>query len=161
MSDLLTNIDIMYFANKLNIPLHGVYQKDIFVQLQPVYGGYVINLQSSYAGNGTHWVCLAIRDDYAIYFDSFGLSIPQVIIEFILKSKTKLKIIYSSDQIQHIKSIRCGYFCIYFLYFMLVLYPTKPVKYLINKHNAIFTLNDKKLNDKIIQQLIKSLFSNL
>jgi len=32
---------------------------------------------------------------------------------------------------------------------------------LLNKHNAIFTLNDKKLNDKIIQQLIKSLFSNL
>ena len=35
-------------------------------------GGYIINMQSSRKGTGTHWVSLFIIRNNAYYFDLFG-----------------------------------------------------------------------------------------
>lgn len=159
--ELLSDADLKYYAKKLNIPLHAVLQKDLFSKFQIKKGAYIINLQNSTVGNGTHWTSLVITDTHAVYYDSFGLSIPTPILKFIIKSKAKLKIIYSTDQLQVMDSIFCGWFALYFIYFMTRLHPRcKDAKYLLNKHNAIYSVENKYLNDSILQKLIKKTFSN-
>jgi hypothetical protein len=46
-------------------------------------GNYIINLQSSTQGDGTHWTALIIRNDTALYFDSFGAPPSTEIIDFV------------------------------------------------------------------------------
>jgi hypothetical protein len=71
-------------------------------------GWYIINLQSSTAGNGTHWTCFKYDSIYPlIYFDSMGFEPPIEIMEH-----GKNTILYNSKQIQDYGSSACGYFCI-------------------------------------------------
>ena len=159
-TELLSDKDLAIYAKNLKIPLHGILQKDKFYAIQKLKrGGYVVNLQSSDIGNGTHWTGLVITKSHAIYFDSFGLPIPTPVLKAIYRTNKQLKVIYSTDRIQTMDSIRCGWYVLYFLYFFLTLYPQcSQSKLLLNKHNAIYSLQNKHLNDKILQKLIKSLF---
>ena len=72
-------------------------------------GMYIINLDDS-TGPGTHWVAL-ISDisDKAIYFDSFGLPLPQEILD------VHDEWCYNDSQFQDERSVLCGYCCLYFL----------------------------------------------
>lgn len=162
MTELLSNIDLEYYCKELNIPLNDVLSKDLFNTITPKQGCYIINMESSFVGNGTHWTALILRGRNAIYFDSFGLSMPNDILNFIHRYDKRTRIFYSLDQIQHLDSIFCGWFCLYFLWFFSILYKNKLdyYGYLINKHNEIYSKTNKYLNDRIIQKLIKNIFSN-
>ena len=48
------------------------------------------------------------------YFDSFGLSIPFEVEEYLMKSGKNL--FYSPDEIQERSSVLCGYWCLYYLF---------------------------------------------
>ena len=50
-------------------------------------GCYIINMQSSTQGNGTHWVALYVQKSNAFYFDSFGALPPNDIMTFIKQRK--------------------------------------------------------------------------
>lgn len=156
--ELLSDRDLTFIATRFKLPLHNVLQKDRFRQIpNPQLGAYIVNLESSTAGRGTHWTALVITERFAVYFDSFGLPIPTAILRFIYRAPTKLKIIYSTDQIQVPDSIFCGWYCLYYIYFMTVLHKNVVDKrYLLNKHNQIYSLENKHLNDKILQKLVKS-----
>jgi hypothetical protein len=156
MLELLSNIDLKYLYNKFNIPINDILNKDLFDSITPVKGNYIINLQDSDAGNGTHWVGLIIQLKFVIYYDSFGFSIPNDIINFIYRYNKNSKIIYSTDQIQHKYSILCGWYVLYFHY----LFNNKKqynYKRLINLHNSLFNLSNRILNDKILQNLITNI----
>jgi hypothetical protein len=158
-TELLTNFDLEYYAGLFKIPLHDVLSKDLFNTIKPKVGGYIINLEDSDLG-GSHWTCLILTKyrNLAIYYDSFGKPMPQDIIRFIKRFNKKCNIIYNIDQIQDIDSIYCGYFCLYFLYFFLVKHKKcKHHRYLLNKHNSIFDLENKKSNDNKLKILIKSI----
>jgi len=71
-------------------------------------GYYVINLDE---GSGTHWVCMSVRTDHIIYFDSFGFICPNEV----LRIKGNREIYYSTHEIQNMNSVACGFYCIYFL----------------------------------------------
>ena len=162
MNELLSNLDLIDYCKKLKIPLNGIYSKDVFKTIKPMLGCYIINLQNKTEGNGTHWCCLVIKNKSScIYFDSFGLTMPNDIICFVKRLNNKIKIYYSIDQIQDINSIYCGWFCLYFLWFHMVLYK-KEINYngyLINKHNDFFNKTDLIKNDNIIKILIKNIFN--
>ena len=64
----------------------------------------VINLNDS-IGPGTHMVCY--YNNY--YFDPFGMPLPLEAEKYIEDSK------YNDIQCQDIKSVLCGYYCLYFL----------------------------------------------
>ena len=156
--ELLSNLDIEYYCQLLNIPLIGVLSKNLFNNMKLQSGCYILNLQDSDVGGGTHWTTLIITNTYAIYYDSFGGYIPTPILAFIKQNKS-LKIIYSIDQIQYLDSIFCGWFCIYFCFFFTVLHKKcSNYKYLLNKHNSIFSLDNRHLNDRILRNLIKGIF---
>ena len=56
-------------------------------------------------GSGTHWVCY--YNNY--YFDPFGMPPPLEVKKYINNIK------YNDIQYQNIKSVLCGYYCLYFL----------------------------------------------
>ena len=94
---------------------------------------------------GTHWVSLFINRNTAEYFDSFGTEyIPQ---EVLNKIKDK-SITHNIFRIQDNESIRCGFYCIGFIEYMLA------GKTLSNYTNLI-SPNDYKKNDKILYKCFK------
>jgi len=156
--ELLSNIDLQYYCKILKIPLVNILYKDLFKNIIPKEGCYIINLQSSDIGNGSHWTALYLTKNVAVYYDSFGLSLPRPILRFVRRLNINIKIIYSVDQIQEINSIFCGWFCLYFLWFFSVLHKKcTNCGYLMNKHNSCFSLKNKHLNDRILRQLIKTI----
>lgn len=159
--ELLSNHDLVYFCKKLKINIKAVTFKDLFKYVKPEEGCYIINLDDSTTMKyGTHWTCLIIINSYALYYDSFGLPIPKPIKSFIRRNRSK-QIYYSVDQIQALPSVACGYYVLYFLYFMTVKHKKcKEYRYLLNKHNSIYSLSLKKYNDVILQKLIQTVFQN-
>jgi len=158
--ELLSNVDLEFFCHKLKIPIKAVTFKDLYKYIKPEDGAYIINLDDSTTKKyGTHWSCLILANKYGLYWDSFGLPIPTSIKIFLNKNKCK-KIYYSIDQIQTLSSNACGYYCIYFLYFITVLHKRcNQYKNLINRHNSIYSQDNRYLNDRILQNLIKNIFN--
>lgn len=139
----LTNFDIeeIYHLFKINLICCSDYNNIFNYPLKN--GSYILNL-----GN-QHWTCLYVKNKKGIYFDSFGEIYPNAVKQFCPN------IIYSDDTIQSINSVACGYYCLYFLYWMTNKY----------KYNFTYTFNllrskfsdDEKQNDKILQSLIKKI----
>ena len=109
----LSNFEIQnYYKNEPRF--NGVYSRDDLSKIKN--GAYVINLDE-YAGIGTHWIALFVKNNDVIYFDSFGVEyVPQEIKTFIGQKDTKTNVFRIHDY----NSIMCGYFCILFINFMLV-----------------------------------------
>jgi hypothetical protein len=82
-------------------------------------GFYIINLQSSNIGSGTHWTAFYYNSKHSYYFDAFGFLAP-VEVEQKLNEYT-----YNNKQIQNLKSTACGYYCIAFIIFI---YGRKDMK---------------------------------
>ena len=59
----------------------------------------------------THWTCFIVKDNKAVYFDSFGVQTD----EFLLKQLPK-PIIYHIYKIQDVNSNLCGSYWLYFFY---------------------------------------------
>lgn len=76
---------------------------------------YVINMQSSTAGNGTHWTCVTYSHDgqSMFYFDSFGGEIPTDVAAWLKRSGKPTY--YNNVQIQDFNSTNCGWYCLMFL----------------------------------------------
>ena len=110
----LTNFDIQkYYQNKPRF--NGVYSRDNLPKIKD--GAYVINLDE-YSDIGTHWVHLYVSNNDVTYFDSFGVEhIAKEIKAFIDRS---LSIATNIFRIQVYDSTMCRYFCIGFIYFMLL-----------------------------------------
>ena len=157
-NELLSNIDLTFLSKLFKISsLNGILSKDLFAKTSPKLGCYIVNLDDA-IGGGTHWTGLIITKDMAIYYDSFGAPAPNSIISFVRRYNANIKIIYSIDQIQHMDSVYCGYFVVYFLYFFNVLNKRcTNYRYLINRHNMIYSLNNRKLNDRVLKTLIKNI----
>jgi len=102
-----SSTDLERTAQILKLPLVGVFSKDTLPDRCYV-GSYIINMENSDVGNGTHWVLLKIfPTKEVIYFDSFGMSVPPLVKEFV-----NSKIATSTRQIQDIDATTCGYYCI-------------------------------------------------
>jgi hypothetical protein len=115
-----------------------------------------VNLADS-ENSGTHWTALFIKNNIAVYFDSYGLAPPKDIKQF-CKSK---KLIYNTDTIQSFESTACGYYCILFLYHLNNLnkkYITaRQFGYALNKFNSKFNLNNTDENDEILRIQLKNI----
>lgn len=161
LEKLLSNLDLIHYCKILGIKLNAILFKDLFKTTEAKEGAYIINLQNSNEGNGTHWVALYLKDKFALYYDSFGLIMPPSIIKFCRKYSRNVRILYSIDQIQPLHSVYCGWYCLYFLYFMTKNQKAKNKQELINKHNSLYLKNKdlRYLNDNILKQLIKDIFS--
>ena len=108
----LSNFDIMKIIQSQGVDdFKGVYMKD---QLPDKLerGSYIINLQSSKEGNGTHWVCLYYTPNYSYYYDSFGFVAPLEV------QKKIIPYMYNDLEIQDIDSTACGFYCVAFVLYL-------------------------------------------
>jgi hypothetical protein len=126
---MIRNFDIEKICGKLDLPLIGVFNKDLLPNERKV-GSYYINLQNHNDGDGTHWVLAKIYSDderdkeeiiatnrrgervircNALYFDPFGIDMPQEVERFLKPFKP---IPFNNRQIQNIKSEVCGWYCL-------------------------------------------------
>ncbi len=105
----------------------GCYSKDNLpedLEDSDKIGYYVVNMENSNKGHGTHWVALAILPSMdrehlpslrskgmrCLYFDSFGELPPKEVIDYCPEDVS-----YNTVDVQALDSESCGEFCIYFL----------------------------------------------
>ena len=110
-SNSLRDKDIVRILKSQNIKLNGIYMKDeLPAKLKK--GFYVVNLQSSKEGNGSHWTGLYYSPKSSYYFDSYGF-VPPIEVEIKIKPY-----IYNDIDIQSYSSTACGFYCIAFIIYM-------------------------------------------
>lgn len=136
MEDLLTsgetsNYQLISAAQKLGIPLRRVAFKDQLTRHPPEEGAYIINMQDSSDGQGTHWVGLfltsgkykahaltaAKKQPLAYYFDSYGQAPPEAVLRYAKEYRAEW-LWYSNEQIQGLNTNYCGSYVMNWLYAM-------------------------------------------
>ena len=117
----LTNFEIQKY-DKNEPRFNGIFSRNNLSK-KIKDGAYVINLDD-FADEGAHWIVLFCNRNEIVYFDSFGVeNIPEEIKEFIggpsssssqnINTKANIFWVQAND------SVMCGYFCIWFISFML------------------------------------------
>jgi len=151
---MLSNFDLERLAEFYNLPLVAVAMKD---ELPATVkdGCYIINLQSSTSGSGTHWLGLFIHKNNAYYFDSFGAPPSVEIIKFVKKRKG-CHLYYNNFIIQDLKSGNCSFYALAFLlwcYSYILL--SKDMKNMFSDFVNTF-VDDTKENDKILKEFFET-----
>jgi len=144
LNNELSNFEIQNYLKNYK-RFVGCFSKDKLPKLKNNHY-YIINLQHSKDGGGTHWTCFYVfSPNYILYMDPYGYPPPEELDD-------KIQFIKWNDKpIQDIDSSACGYFCIAFIklsYYMDN--KNKALKYF----NDLFTNNTKK-NDYILEKLLK------
>ena len=137
----LSNFDLLKWVEFLKIKnFKGIFSRDSKDHLHRT-GSCIINLDDE-IGNGTHWVATDIKGKNVFYFDSFAQPPP---VEFVSYAKRigKQIIFNSGHPIQELQSVRCGYYCLYFLNEI-----RKKSFYDVLK---VFSLNDPMKNERFIK----------
>ena len=140
----LTNIEINeYYINEPRF--NGVYSRNNLPKTIKK-GAYVINLDE-YENTGTHWIALFVKNNEAIYFDSFGIehiNIPNETNKFIGNKNIKSNIF----RLQAYDSIMCRYYFIECINYM------RKGKTLLD-YTSLFSPNDFKKNDQVIKRIFR------
>lgn len=108
----LTNYQIFDKCTELKIKnFKGVFMRDELKGQPKKRECIILNLDDN-SGDGTHWVCLFIKDGVAIYFDSFGQDPPLEVLNY-CKGLTRY---CGTDKIQKYNEVICGHYSIFMLY---------------------------------------------
>jgi hypothetical protein len=150
---MITNFDLEKLARFYKLPLVSVCMKNELPP-EPKEGCYIVNMQSSSAGSGTHWVAFFFFKNICYYFDSFGASPPLEIINFIKKKKGS-HLLFNNFIIQNIKSSNCGYFALAFLLYMYANRQKSNLKEVFNEFVNNFA-DDTTKNDDILKSFFAS-----
>jgi hypothetical protein len=143
----LSNSDINLICNTLKIPLQGVFMKDEFkLPLQDGY--YIMNLQDSHE-NGSHWVAFVKIKSNVYYHDSYAVIMPQN--QYDLFKSDQINIYYNTLQKQSLDTTSCGWWSIYFLYYMHYSKGTLPKRF--SNFNKMF---EHKTNEHVDLKMNKN-----
>lgn len=112
LKNALSNFDIIKIIQSQGVDdFKGVYMKDQLPN-KLERGSYIVNLQSSKEGNGTHWVCLYHTPNFSYYYDSYGFVPPLEVQDKIIPY------MYNDLEIQDIDSTACGFYCVAFVLYL-------------------------------------------
>ncbi len=149
---MLSNFDIEKICKFYRLPVVSICMKNE-LPMKVIDGCYIINMQSSYQGTGTHWVALYVYKNNSFYFDSFGAIFPNEIMTFVKKRKG-CHLYYSNWIIQDLKSENCGWYVIAFLIYMHQ-NRQKNLKDVFNDFTNNFH-DDTTKNDEILKSFFAS-----
>jgi len=117
----------------------GVYSKDLLPEKLKNNSWYIINMQDSDDGNGTHWTCFR-TGKILEYYDAYGFPPPMEVME----RQKKGGIDWTDKQIQNEKSTACGYFCV------------ARIKSNMPFHQFVdYFSNDSSKNDLLLKMLLE------
>ena len=154
---MLSNFELERLAKFYKLPLISICMKNELPNTVK-NGCYIINMQSSTQGNGTHWVALFVYQNNSYYFDPFGAVSPNEVTQFVKKRKGS-HLLYNNFIIQDLKSENCGWFCLAFLIHMYGKLQS-DLKQVYNEFVNNF-LDDTTENDKILQSYFSSSSGNM
>lgn len=149
---MLSNLDILEITEYYNLPLIDVEMKDK-LRGKPKDGAYIVNLQSSNVGNGTHWCMFYVNRKEVVYFDPFGVLPPLEVEKFIKKIKG-VHLYYNEFNIQDLKSEMCGWFCIACIHYIHNNIKHDDLYNVFNRFINGFSCNTKE-NDSILKSYFK------
>jgi hypothetical protein len=152
---MLSNFQIQDLCKANKIQLNGVFSKDELRLIDPREGNYVINLQSSTQGQGTHWLSLVIQKTQAFFFDPYGAPPPPAVTRFVRRKKVIKKFGYNSWIIQDLKSESCGWFGLALLLY-LKNNPSNDLAAVCNRFVNQFS-QDTKENEIVLSEQISKL----
>jgi len=141
----LNSLQIMRYYGK-NQKFGGVLCKNELKNKSPNSKFWIVNMEDSDKGGGSHWICVIDTVPGEIYYvDSFGLPPPLDIISFMKRAKGKTRY-WSDAQYQGLTSTSCGYYCIYVIDKIL---SGEPMRRILSKD-----LDEKNLpsNEKRLKQ---------
>ena len=153
---ILSDNELKFIGQQLLLKINVV-AKDQLVEMPNKNGCYIINLDDS-TGLGTHWVALFIKNNIAIYFDSYGESFPLAVYEFCHR-RSDINLIQNNIQLQYIESNVCGWWCIYFLHYMDN--TSIPSHDSIRKFNNQFNQYQLKANERKLFTEIKKISKHI
>jgi hypothetical protein len=153
---MITNFQLETRASKLKVPLIGVYNKDT-LPYKYQDGGYIVNLQDATDEKGkdlpgTHWTAFYCEGKSAAYFDSFGFPGPVQVKNYLRRFGNVPE---NTRQIQNVQSEICGYYCLYFIWFM---FTHKKIKF--QQRYQIFLSkfrSNPQQNQKLLEKYIRPL----
>ena len=149
---MISNFELERLAKFYRLPLISICMKDELPK-KVEDGCYIINMESSFMGSGTHWVALFVYKNTAYYFDSFGATPPVEIIKFVKKRKNS-HLVYNNFIIQDLTSGNCGYFSLAFLLYMNQ-NKLRDLEDIFNEFVNFFA-NDTTKNDDILKSFFAS-----
>ena len=150
---MINNFDLEKIAKFYKLPLVSICMKDE-LPTKPKEGCYIVNMQSSTSGQGTHWISFFFFKNICYYFDSFGASPPTEIVNFIRKKKGS-HLLFNNFIIQDLKSSNCGYFALAFLLYMYANREKSNLKDVYNEFVNNFA-DDTTKNDEILKSFFAS-----
>jgi len=127
----------------------GVFAADQLPQtLNKVPFSLIVNTHKSNMP-GEHWVAIYInKNNFGEYFDSFGMAPYVDEIENFLHTVCKDGWTYNSTPIQGLSSIKCGQFCILFIWL-------RNLGFTMSQISNLFSKKDGATNDKIIDEFYR------
>lgn len=166
---MLTNIQIEELAPKMKVPLEFVgFKNDLPKKIIP-NRAYIINLQDDVdqdtggANGGSHWTCFQVvkypnEKIEAIYFDSYGMAPPEIVLKRI-KDNFKMKIPHTSKDIQSLMADTCGWYCMAFLHFINVFeHRSKNLYWDTETFLSLFDDLNKSINWKKNEYMLRQFF---
>lgn len=151
----INNFELEALAAYYGIHLNAVCSKDELKQLPTKGGNYIVNLQSSDAGGGTHWTALVVHGKNSVYFDSFGCVPPLEVGRFVKRSRTKSA--FNGWIVQDIESELCGYYCLaLFIYLKEHLNCESCFFSIVNDFISMF-IDDNSKNGTILKNFYRRL----
>lgn len=139
----LSNFDMMNILNNQGVEFNGIFMKNELPE-KLKRGAYIVNLQSSKEGNGTHWVAFYYTPSGSYYYDSYGFVPP-------LEVEAKIRpYVYSDNQIQDLDSTACGYYCLAFVMF---LHNKNNIERAYHTFINLFK-KDTEINDRILYKIL-------
>ena len=148
MSEGLSNYYIDHVMFKCSNIYKGAFSSDNFPKHFKAPYSMIINL-SQLNEKGSHFIAIIEKNNYMIYFDSFGFNCFVPNICKYINSK-HVKKFYNFKAIQHPSSSFCGLFAMAFCLWMEK--TDKNLDYFLQQFNS-----DTKQNDYICTQIIKKL----
>ena len=149
----------MYTDQLINALLKNKFSRKVFCGVIPLdhvplkkinrVCAFVVNTHESYK-SGEHWFCIFVPKLGPIeYFDSFGLPPHHEIIYKFFRLNNR-NFIYNRIKLQDDKSINCGKFSLFYIYYRSKGYSLKQYISLFNTDNLLY-------NDKILNKLYDSI----
>jgi hypothetical protein len=153
MPAITFNTQLQEAAERNNINLVGIFfQNRLPTQVRQ--GGYIFNLSNHDDGDGgSHWTAAYVEGNKAVYFDPFGTEFnepPETIKRFLGSLDAR----YQKTQIQNENSYICGFYCLYFLYYMS--HRRRLIPNLFQRMETFLKLfkTDPEDNRKILERLL-------
>lgn len=142
---ILSASDLQHINQQHNLRINYIGRQNDYITKQAFQGNYIININPN--SNMGHWTALYVKGKKAVYFDPFGVVPPPQVLIFIKNNGLKLD--WSTNDIQNIKTSSCGWFCLAFIHYMIT--HQRPN---VKNFTALFQ-NDTMNNEKILKTYLR------